>query len=121
MSGSQLNYGQIIDFLERVLTCGNLQFRRIDEEVVSAKSNLNSQVLKELCSYLSIDYAQFEDELEFIDKILLYRRNNIAHGEYIQVDEQMLEDMSNRVIKMMRTFNDLVENDVVLGRYNVAS
>jgi len=87
--------------------------------VISAKSNLNSQVLKELCLYLSIDSTNFEDDYDFIDKILLYRRNNIAHGEYIQVDEQMLEEMSNRVIKLMRTFNNLVENDVVLGRYNV--
>jgi MAE_28990/MAE_18760-like HEPN len=120
MSGSQLNHQQIIEFVERVVRCGDLQFRRIDEDIISTKSNLNSHVLKELCLYLSIDCASFEDDYDFIDKILLYRRNNIAHGECIHVDAQMLEEMSNRVIKMMRTFNNVVENDVVLGRYNVA-
>jgi MAE_28990/MAE_18760-like HEPN len=120
MRGFQLKHQQIIEFLERVLRCDDLQFRRIDEDLISTKSNLSSHVLKELCLYLSIDCAPFEDDYDFIDKILLYRRNNIAHGEYMQVDAQMLEEMSNRVIKMMRTFNNLVENDVVLGRYNVA-
>jgi hypothetical protein len=77
-------------------------------------------VLRELCAYFSIDQVFFEDDYDFIDKILLFRRNNIAHGEYIEVDEKGLEDMSNRVIGMMRTFNNLVDNDVVLGRYNLA-
>jgi MAE_28990/MAE_18760-like HEPN len=116
----QLSYRQQIEFIESILQSGDTQFRRIDKEVISGRGNLNSEVLKELYAFLSIDQALFEDDYEFLDKILLYRRNNIAHGEYIAVDEKGLEDMSNRVIGMMRTFNNLVDNDMVLGRYNVA-
>jgi hypothetical protein len=91
----------------------------VDEQIVTAMSNLNSAVLGNLCEYLSIDVKQFEGDYDFIDKILLYRRNNIAHGQYIIVDEDGLEQMSDRVIKIMRLFNNLVENDVVLGAYRV--
>jgi hypothetical protein len=117
---SQMSYRQKIEFIETILQSGDRQFRRIEEKVISGRGNLNSEVLKELCAYFSIDHTLFEDDYDFIDKILLFRRNNIAHGEYIEVDEKGLEDMSNRVIGMMRTFNNLVDNDVVLGRYNVA-
>jgi hypothetical protein len=55
-----------------------------------------------------------------LTKFCCTAENNITHREYIQVDAQMLEEMSNRVIKMMWTFYNLVENDVVLGLYNVA-
>jgi RiboL-PSP-HEPN len=116
---SQMSYRHKIEFIERILQSGDAQFRKIDDEVISGRGNLNSEVLKELCTYFSIDHALFEDDYDFIDKILLFRRNNIAHGEYIEVDEKGLEDMSHRVIGMMRTFNNLVDNDVVLGRYNV--
>jgi MAE_28990/MAE_18760-like HEPN len=117
---SQMSYRQKIEFIESILQSGDTQFRRIDAEVISGRGNLNSEVLKELCAYFSIDQTLFEDDYDFIDKILVFRRNNIAHGEYIELDQKGLEDMSNRVIGMMRTFNNLVDNDVVLGRYNVA-
>ncbi|HEY3911597.1 MAG TPA: MAE_28990/MAE_18760 family HEPN-like nuclease [Stellaceae bacterium] len=116
---SQMSYREKIEFIDRILQSGNTQFRKIDDDAISARGNLNSVVLKELCDLLSIDHTLFEDEYEFIDKILLFRRNNIAHGEYIEIDEHGLEDMSNRVIRIMRTFNNLVDNDVVLGRYNL--
>jgi MAE_28990/MAE_18760-like HEPN len=48
MSGSLLNHQQMIEFTERIVRCGDLQFRRIDEDVISTKSNLNSHFLKEL-------------------------------------------------------------------------
>jgi hypothetical protein len=50
-------------------------------------------------------------------KILLYRRNNIAHGQFIKIDIDTLRDMSERVIKMMRKLNNLVDNEVSLRGY----
>jgi hypothetical protein len=116
---SQMSYRQKIDFIDQILRSGDTQLRTIDMEVISGRGNLNSTVLNELCALFSIDNTMFANEYDFIDKILLFRRNNIAHGEYIEVNERELEDMSNRVIAIMRAFNNLVDNDVVLGRYNV--
>jgi hypothetical protein len=119
ISQSQTSYKQKIELIYKILASGDKKFRRVDEQIITAMSNLNSTVLGNLCEYLSIDVKQFEDDYDFIDKILLYRRNNIAHGQYISVDEDGLEQMSDRVIKIMRLFNNLIENDVVLGAYRV--
>jgi RiboL-PSP-HEPN len=113
---SQMSYRQKIELINDILISGDTRFRRIDDKIISGRGNLNSEVLKELCELLSIDHTQFEEHYDFIDKILLYRRNNIAHGEYIEIDEKGLEDMSNRGIGIMRTFNNLVDNDVGLGQ-----
>ncbi len=56
-------------------------------------------------------------DFDFLDKILLGRRNNIAHGQFIEIDSDMLRDMSDRVIEMMRKFNNLVDNEVNLQGY----
>lgn len=120
-SNSQLSYRGKIRFVERVINSGELKFRRVDESAISARSNLNSEVLMDLCSYLSLDNQIFLDDLDFIDKILLHRRNSIAHGEYMDVDEVIFEDMSTRVVEMMRKFNNSADNDVVLGRYNLVA
>jgi len=119
LSHSPMSYQEKIRFLVRVADSGKLKFRRVDEEVISSRSNLNSAVLKDLCTYLSLDHGNFEEDYDFIDKVLLSRRNNIAHGEYMEIDEHMFEEMSSRVIGVMRKFNNLAENDVVLGQYNV--
>lgn len=61
--------------------------------------------------------TQFEDDFDFLDKIRLYRRNNIAHGQFIEIDINILRDMSERAIEMMRKFNNLVDNQVTLQGY----
>jgi hypothetical protein len=116
---TRLNYRQQIDLISKIVDSGSTQMRRIDGEVVSSLSNLNSGVLKDICEYLSVDTGNFKDDYDFIDKILLHRRNNIAHGQFMNIDEAALLEMSDRVINLMRSFNNLVENDVVLGAYRL--
>jgi hypothetical protein len=118
---SELNYRHKIDLIMRIAASGTAQFRRVNHEVISSRSNLNSGVLKDLCEYLSIDPNNFKDDFDFIDKILLHRRNNIAHGQFIDIDETTLSEMSDRAIKIMRMFNNAVENDVILGSYRLSS
>lgn len=116
-----LSYRQQIDLIVRIINSDATQFRRVNADVISSGSNLNSQILCGLCDYLSIDVEQFRPEFDFLDKILLHRRNNIAHGQHITIDEPALTEMSDRVIGIMRMFNNAVENDVVLGAYRVTA
>jgi hypothetical protein len=119
MTQTRLSYMDQISFLSSVLDSGDSQLRAVDEDVLHTRSNLNSEVLQDLCCILSLDVDQFTDDFDFLDKILLYRRNNIAHGQYIEIDINMLQDMSDRVIEMMRKFNNLVDNEVNLQGYRV--
>ena len=94
-----------------------IAFLSIDEGVLTTRFNLNSSGLQDICCLLALDTTQFEAALDFLDRILLHRRNNIAHGQFIAIDMDMLHDMSDRVIEMMRKFNDLVDNQVNLQGY----
>jgi hypothetical protein len=118
---TELNYRQKIDLIMRIAASETTQFRRVNPEVISSRSNLNSDVLQDLCYYLSIDAENFRDDFDFIDSILLHRRNNIAHGQFININEDSLVEMSDRVIKIMRMFNNAIENDVILGDYRLGA
>ena len=117
MTQTRFSHPEQIAFLTSVINSGEAQFRHVDQDVLSSRSNLNSEVLQDLCCLLSLDIRQFENDFDFLDKILLYRRNNIAHGQFIEIDVSMLRDMSDRVIEMMRKFNNLVDNEVNLQGY----
>lgn len=53
---------------------------------VDTKSNLNSEVLKELCSIFDFNFESFKDVTSDIDRIVMFR-NRIAHGENSIVPE----------------------------------
>lgn len=117
MTQARASYLEQVAFLSNVVDSGESQLRTVDGDILSTRSNLNSAVLQDLCCFLSLDIAQFESDFDFLDKILLYRRNNIAHGQFIEIDIDTLRDMSERVIEMMRKFNNLVDNEVNLQGY----
>jgi hypothetical protein len=117
MVQTRLSHTEQIAFLVNVISSGESQLRGVDEDVLATRSNLDSAVLRDLCCFLALDITQFEDDLDFLDKILLYRRNNIAHGQFIEININMLHEMSDRVIEMMRKFNNLVDNEVSLQGY----
>jgi hypothetical protein len=117
MTQARLSYTDQIAFLVNVISSGESQLRNVDEDVLATRSNLNSVVLRDLCCLLALDIREFEDDVDFLDKILLNRRNNIAHGQFIEINFDMLHDMSDRVIEMMRKFNNLVDNEVNLQGY----
>jgi hypothetical protein len=117
MTQARASYMEQVAFLSNVVDSGVSQLRTVDGDILSTRSNLNSAVLQDLCCLLSLDITQFESDFDFLDKILLYRRNNIAHGQFIEIDIDTLHDMSERVIEMMRKFNNLVDNEVNLQGY----
>lgn len=47
---------------------------------IDTKSNLNKDVLKDLCTIFGFDFEVFKDVIGDIEKIVIYR-NKIAHGE----------------------------------------
>lgn len=117
MTQTRFTHTDQIEFIINVINSGVSQLRNVDEDVLATRSNLNSTVLRDLCCFLALDIKQFEDDIDFLDKILLNRRNNIAHGQFIEININMLHDMSDRVIEMMRKFNNLVDNEVSLQGY----
>lgn len=85
--------------------------------LIDTKSNLNTDVIKEICLICSVDQSHFESKRVFVDQLILKRRNAIAHGkqEFIQEDE--IDDLVSDVLALMQHFRTLLENKVYLKQY----
>lgn len=93
------------------------RFAFINPELIDTKSNLNTDVIKEICIICNIDSSHFESNRTFLDILILKRRNAIAHGqqEFIQVDE--VDGLISSVLSLMEHFRGLLENKVYLKTY----
>jgi hypothetical protein len=78
------------------------------EGIIQTKSNLKFWVFRDICIIIGIDYKKYQLKEKAIDKQLVERRNNIAHGKYLLVDYEGYISIYNLVIEMMRN----VKNDI---------
>jgi len=90
------------------------------KKVVNTESNLSSSVLKEICWCLGVDYTFFESKEKFIDSHLLARRNHIAHGEELKVDENDIIEIIDEVLILLDILRSEIENSIHLKRYRKA-
>lgn len=93
------------------------RFSYLNPDLVDTRSNLNTDVIKDICTICGVDSSHFGRNRTFIDVILLKRRNAIAHGqqEFIQADE--IDDLVADVLALMSFFRNLLENKVYTKAY----
>lgn len=108
------------ELLDEILAAAPKQFSRVNDDLVNTKSNLNSDVLRDICLICGVSFTHFEEHESFIDAILLKRRNSIAHGEDTFIAKSDLDDLAEKTISLMRTFGDAVDNIVQLKSYSAA-
>lgn len=108
------------ELLDDILGSSTKQFKRINDDLINTKSNLNSDVLRDICLVCGVSYVAFEDHANFIDVFLLKRRNAIAHGEDTFIDSSDMDELATNTISLMRTFGDALENSIHLKLYKVA-
>jgi hypothetical protein len=104
-------------FLADVLSSADKRFSYINPALVDTHSNLNTDVLSDLCKICGISFAPFEDARPFIDILMLKRRNEIAHGAEVYVGADEIDDLTDRAIGLMRAFRNLLENKVYQRLY----
>lgn len=82
------------------------------ENSITTKSNLSSAVFKEIIHTLGLDYYPvYELREKLIDKVLLHSRNNIAHGQYLEIDcDQYLKELHEKVLDTMQLFATQIIN-----------
>lgn len=91
------------------------------KDVISTQGNLNSDVLSDVCMNLGFDLAVFDDHLAFIDKILLARRNAVAHGDAVLVDDKMADEVHRRVVNCIDLFKGLASDSLLNKRFKAAA
>lgn len=116
--GSFLDRCAIVD---QILDSAGTRYSRVDDDLISTRSNLSFEVLVEICGVCGVSSAAFEQYETFIDVILLKRRNAIAHGEDTLVAIDDLELVTERAITLMRQFGDALENQALLKKYRAVS
>lgn len=114
---SRAGLSERCNFIDDVLRSKERRFSRIDAALIDTKSNLNSNVLADICKICGISFSLFESEVEFIDLVVLKRRNSIAHGEEQYVDEKEMDALVDRMLTLMRTFRNELENHVYTKAY----
>ena len=100
-----------------ILDGGSGRFSYLNPDLVDTRSNLNTDVIKDICIICGVDSTHFEQNRSFLDILLLKRRNAIAHGqqEFIQLDE--IDDFVANVLSLMAHFRNLLENKVYTKGY----
>jgi hypothetical protein len=106
--------------IDEILNSGDQRFSRTNEDLINTRSNLNSDVLADICLVCEIPPSEFEDHSTFIDVFLLKRRNSIAHGEATLIDVAELDELTESTISLMRVFGDALENQVILQSYKAS-
>jgi hypothetical protein len=93
------------------------RFSYLNPELIDTKSNLSTDVIKDICIICGVESVHFEQYRTFLDVLLLKRRNAIAHGqqEYIQTDE--VDDFVATLLALMGSFRNLLENKVYTKGY----
>ncbi len=84
---------------------------------IRTESNLSSTVFQRIAMSIGVDTAPYQTRYIFIDKSLLDRRNNIAHGIYLDLKQQDFFNLCEEVIVLLRCYKTDIENIVTTQQY----
>jgi len=105
LSNQTTIYAKVTDFFMSGLTD-----RCTQPMEVQTKSNLSSEVLREIVHTLGLDYREYETKAKLIDRTLLKNRNEIAHGQYLLIDVQQFLELHRTMIDLLDLFSNQVSN-----------
>lgn len=87
------------------------------QSAINTESNLSSNIFENIAISIGINHAQYESRYNFIDESLLKRRNNIAHGEYLELDSKSFQDLADNVLLLLRWVKTDIENSASTESY----
>lgn len=90
-------------------------------DAVSARDNLNSQVLQEILHLLDLDYRPYETKKVLLDERLLHNRNQISHGEPLPITRTDYEELHSEVLNLLNRFRNDVEDAALIKRFRRGS
>ncbi|GCE03960.1 MAE_28990/MAE_18760 family HEPN-like nuclease [Dictyobacter aurantiacus] len=84
---------------------------------IETKSNLSSEVLKEITYILNIDYRDYETKANLIDERLLKNRNGVAHGKYLLIDVDEFIELHTTIVELLDLFANQISNAAYTKAY----
>jgi len=102
----------------QLLASGGAERARVPYKTgVDTESNLSSRVLQEVIYTLGLDYSPYASKEKLLDSRLLAKRNHIAHGENVQLDDVDYDELHYGVIEMMECLRNQIENAAALRSF----
>lgn len=84
---------------------------------INTEANLSSTVFERIATSVGVNTGAYETKYPLIDSSLLGRRNNIAHGEFLDVARGDFEKLSDEVIGLLRFYKNDLQNIVQTDYY----
>lgn len=100
-----------------ILDGNGSRFSYLNPELIDTKSNLNTDVVKDICIICGVDPSHFEQQRTFLDLLILKRRNAIAHGQQEFIDASEVDALVSNILSLMSHFRNLLENKAYLKTY----
>lgn len=119
LSQSRTTIAARCDLVNEILDGSNSRFAYVHPSLIDTKSNLNTDVIKDICTICAVEFDHFEDCREFLDRLLLKRRNAIAHGQQEFIREDEVDDLVSRILALMTHFRALLENKIYTKAYAI--
>lgn len=85
------------------------------ERSVQTGANLNSARFAQILCLIGQDGGEYESSNHLLDRKLLGKRNSVAHGRPVEVDEDDYAELHAGIIRLVDMFRDDVENAAALG------
>jgi hypothetical protein len=108
-------------FIDEVLGAKEKRYSHVNLDLINTNSNLNFATFSDICTVCGVAIPPFASKSDFIDVILLKRRNAIAHGEETFVAIADVQMLLENTIELIRSFGDALENQAVLKAYRLAT
>lgn len=106
-----------VELAEFYLNCAGRRANVPHKKMVDTKSNLGSNVLKDILLMLGLDDSTFLTKMQYIDSNLVNPRNHVAHGEDLSITVDEYRDLHDTVMELIEGFRNSVENAAVTKRY----
>ncbi|MBT3072129.1 hypothetical protein KKP04_14835 [Rhodomicrobium sp. Az07] len=107
------------ELLKRLYDIENETFNVQLERHIGKIGNLNFDLFEQILSFSAIDVARYVPRKQLIDESLLKRRNEIAHGRFIELDEEGVLNLSGEVLTLIEWVKTDIENAASTQSYSV--